>query len=80
MSNCVFCRIASGEIQGLRVYEDAETLAFMDIAKDVDGHVLVIPKKHCKNILYCDQDLLNSVMKTVKKVSQHLTENAAITV
>ena len=74
MNNCVFCRIASGEIQGLRVYEDAETLAFMDMAKDVDGHVLVIPKKHCKNILDCDQDLLNSVMKTVKKVSQHLTE------
>ena len=74
MSDCIFCKIASGEIQGLRVYEDAETLAFMDVAKDVDGHMLVIPKKHCKNILDCDPDTLSAVMNTVKKVSLHLTE------
>ena len=74
MSDCIFCRIASGEITGLRVYEDADTLAFMDLAKDVDGHVLVIPKKHCKNILDCDPDTLGAVMNTVKNVSLHLTE------
>ena len=74
MSDCIFCKIASGEIQGRRVYEDAETLAFMDLAKDVDGHVLVIPKKHCKNILDCDAETLSAVMNTVKKVSLHLTE------
>ena len=74
MSDCIFCKIASGEIQGMRVYEDAETLAFMDLAKDVDGHVLVIPKKHCKNILDCDAETLSAMMNTVKKVSMHLTE------
>ena len=74
MDGCVFCKIASGEIQGLRVYEDVKTLAFMDIAKDVDGHVLVIPKKHCRNILDCDTETLNAVMETVRKVSLHLTE------
>ena len=74
MSDCIFCKIASGEIQGMRVYEDAKTLAFMDLAKDVDGHVLVIPKKHCKNILDCDAETLSAVMNTVKKVSLHLTE------
>ena len=74
MSDCIFCKIASGEIQGMRVYEDVETLAFMDLAKDVDGHVLVIPKKHCKNILDCDEETLSAVMNTVKKVSLHLTE------
>ena len=73
MSDCIFCKIASGEIQGMRVYEDAETLAFMDLAKDVDGHVLVIPKKHCKNILDCDAETLSAVMSTVQKVSLHLT-------
>ena len=75
MSDCVFCRFAAGEIQGLRVYEDEKTLAIMDIAKDVDGHVLVIPKKHCKNILDCDCETLNAVTDTVQKVSRHLTEN-----
>lgn len=73
MSDCIFCKIASGEIQGMRVYEDAETLAFMDLAKDVDGHVLVIPKKHCKNILDCGAETLSAVMSTVQKVSLHLT-------
>ncbi len=48
MDDCIFCKIASGEIHGLRIYEDEETLAFMDIAMDVDGHILVIPKKHVK--------------------------------
>ena len=46
MDDCVFCRIVSGEIPSMRVFEDEQTFAFMDIAKDVDGHILVIPKKH----------------------------------
>ena len=75
MDDCIFCKIASGEIPGMRVYEDDLTLAFMDIAKDVDGHILVVPKKHFKNILDCDEETLSAVMKTVKKVSEHLTEN-----
>ena len=75
MGDCIFCKIASGEISGLRIYETKETLAFMDIAKDVDGHILVIPKKHCKNILDCDEETLSEVMQTVKTVSNHLTEH-----
>ena len=75
MDDCIFCKIASGEIPGMRVYEDDLTLAFMDIAKDVDGHILVVSKKHFRNILDCDEETLSAVMKTVKKVSVHLTEN-----
>ena len=72
MDDCIFCKIGSGEIRGLRVYEDGETLAIMDIAKDVDGHILVSPKKHCKNILDCDPETLSAVAHTVKTVSDHL--------
>lgn len=75
MEECVFCKIISGELPSMKVFEDEYTMAFMDIAKDVDGHILVIPKKHCKNILDCDYDTLNHVMNTVKKVSNHLVEN-----
>ena len=57
----------------MRIYENEKTLAFMDVAKDVDGHILVIPKKHCKNILDCDTETLTAVMQTVKTVSMHLT-------
>ena len=75
MSDCIFCKIASSELSGLRIYEDEHTLAFMDIAMDVDGHMLVIPKKHYVNVLDCDHDTLTHVMHTVKVVCNHLTDN-----
>lgn len=75
MDDCIFCKIASGDITGLRIYENDATLAFMDIAKDVDGHILVIPKKHIKNILDCDESTLSEVILTVKRVSDHLVEH-----
>ena len=74
MKDCVFCKIASGEIPSMKTYEDDLTVAFMDVAKDVDGHLLVIPKKHCKNILDADAETLFAVARTVKRVSNHLTE------
>lgn len=73
LDDCVFCRIASGAIRGLRVYEDEKTLALMDIAGDVDGHILVIPKQHCVDLTDCDPDTLNAVMQTVRTVARHLT-------
>lgn len=75
MSDCVFCKIISGEFQCMKVYEDESTLAFMDTAKDVDGHILAVPKQHFTNILDCDDKALAALMKTVKKISCHLTEN-----
>ena len=73
MSACIFCKIAAGEIPCRKVYEDEKTLAFMDVANDVDGHILVIPKAHYKNILDCEPDVLNAVIRSVQKVSLHLT-------
>ena len=46
MENCLFCRIAAGEIPSTKVYEDEHVLAFRDIAPQAPVHVLVIPKKH----------------------------------
>ncbi|MBR5232433.1 MAG: HIT family protein [Clostridia bacterium] len=72
--DCVFCKIAKGVIPGFKVYEDEHTLVFMDIAKDVDGHMLAIPKKHVKNILDCDDETLHHLMTAVKKVSNHCVD------
>ena len=52
--DCEFCKIINGELPCSMLYEDETTMAIMDIADDVDGHILVIPKKHFKNILDCD--------------------------
>lgn len=69
--DCVFCKIVNGDIPSFRVYEDEHTLVFMDIAKDVDGHMVAVPKKHVKCILDCDVETLNHLMVTVKKISNH---------
>lgn len=65
---CIFCKIVNGDIPSLKVYEDEHTMVFMDVAKDVDGHMVAIPKKHIKNILDCDEGTLNCLMTTVKKL------------
>lgn len=44
--DCIFCKIVKGEIPSYKVYEDADFMAFLDIAPLNKGHVLVIPKKH----------------------------------
>lgn len=75
MNDCIFCKILKGELPCMKIYEDEHTLSFLDIAKDVDGHILVIPKKHVTNILNADGETLSHVMNTVKKIGVHLTEN-----
>lgn len=73
--DCIFCKIIKGEIPSYKIYEDEYTYAFLDIAKDVDGHTLVIPKKHVVNILDCDEETLTHVMNTVKKICNHYVDN-----
>lgn len=73
--NCLFCKIINGEIPCYKIYEDEYTLAFLDIAKDVDGHTLVIPKKHVNNILDCDEETLHHLLNTIKKISNHYVDN-----
>jgi len=72
MDNCIFCRIIRGEVPSYKVYEDEHSLVFMDIAKDVDGHMVAIPKAHVVNILDCGEEDLSHLMSAVKKVSEHL--------
>ena len=72
--DCIFCKIVNGDIPSLKVCEDEHTMVFMDIAKDVDGHMVAIPKKHIKNILDCDEGTLNCLMATVKKVANYCVD------
>ena len=50
MSNCLFCKIAAGEIPSTKVYEDESVLAFRDIAPQAPTHILVIPKTHIASV------------------------------
>lgn len=50
MTNCIFCRIVSGQDPATRVYEDEHVLAFLDIRPVTRGHTLVIPKLHADDL------------------------------
>ena len=71
MENCLFCKIINGEIPCYKIYEDEDTLAFLDITNNPEGHTLVVPKKHSKNILDTQTEVLSKVIATVQRVSQH---------
>lgn len=66
----IFAKILRGEIPSSKVYEDADTLAFMDIMPRADGHLLVIPKTPCRNVLDATPDQLAAVMNTVQKMAR----------
>ena len=68
---CIFCKIINGEIPSYKIYESDKVYAFLDIAKDVDGHTLVIPKKHVTSILDADSETLKDVMEGIKVVTDH---------
>lgn len=74
MGECIFCKIIRGEISGKKVYEDDYTCVIMDIANDVDGHMLAMQKKHINSILDCDGESLAHLMNTVKLVSKNCIE------
>ena len=75
MSDCIFCKIIRGEVPSYKIYEDDKVYAFLDIACDAVGHTLVIPKKHCTNVLDCDKAYLDAVIQAVQKISNHYVNN-----
>ncbi|EAQ45724.1 HIT family protein [Roseobacter sp. MED193] len=66
----IFAKLLRGEIPAARVYEDEHTLAFMDIMPRADGHLLVIPKTPCRNVLDASPEQLSAVMQTVQRLSR----------
>ncbi len=65
----IFAKILRGEIPCFKVYEDDDTLCFMDIFPRTDGHCLVIPKTPCRNMLDATPAQLAACMATVNKVA-----------
>ena len=74
-SDCLFCKIVAREIPAQIVYEDGETLAFLDINPVNPGHTLVIPKEHSTDIFDIDEKNWAVVMRTSRTVA-HALEKA----
>lgn len=68
-SSNVFAKILRGEMPAHKVYEDAETLAFMDIMPRTRGHTLVIPKAPVRNLFDASEAQLAACIKTVQRIA-----------
>jgi histidine triad (HIT) family protein len=69
---CLFCKIAAGEIPSTKVYEDAQILAFRDIAPMAPTHILVIPKTHIPSvdgITAENSSLVAHIFETIPKIA-----------
>ena len=66
----IFAKILRGEIPCVKVYEDAKTLAFMDVMPESDGHVLVIPKEPAEGVLDLSADGMTAMMATTQKIAR----------
>ena len=67
-NDCLFCKIASGDIPSYKIYEDEIVIAFLDINPDSNGHTLIIPKKHYLDMNDIPLDTLTHIFKIAKEL------------
>ena len=67
--DCIFCKIIQGEIPSFKLYEDEESLAFMDINPAGEGHALVIPKEHAADVHTVSDAAISATVRSAKKVA-----------
>ncbi len=72
--NCIFCKIANGDIPSATLYEDEDVRVILDLGPASKGHALILPKSHAKNLFELPDDLAGKVMLTAKKIGTKLYE------
>jgi histidine triad (HIT) family protein len=73
-NDCIFCKIAAGQIPAAKIYEDEVVFAFLDIGPVSDGHTLVIPKQHFENLHGCPAELLGSISSRLGKIAKAVSK------
>ncbi len=71
MEDSIFTKIIKGEIPSDKIYEDDQTLAFLDIMPDEEGHTLVVPKKQVDKIYELDNETYTHLWLVAKKIAKH---------
>ena len=76
---CIFCQIIAGQAERSVVAEDAGTLAFMNLSQhtDIGGHVLVVPKRHVRDIYALDTDTAGAVFAMAARVARAIKQAMA---
>ncbi len=68
--DCIFCKIAAGEIPCSKIFENEQILAFMDIAPLNKGHLLVIPKDHFETVLDIDDETYGRLFSIISRIAK----------
>ena len=72
--NCIFCKIAAGEIPSATLYEDDDFRVILDIEPASKGHALILPKEHYANLYELDDELASKALVLAKKMITTLTD------
>ena len=72
--NCIFCKLANGDIPTNTIYEDADFRVILDASPATKGHALILPKQHYANMFEMDDEVLAKAAKLAKKVITHEKE------
>ena len=67
--NCIFCKIANGEIPSATIYEDDDFRVILDLGPATKGHALILPKEHAADIYSIDEELAGKAFKLAKKIT-----------
>ena len=68
--DCIFCKIIKGEIPSVKIYEDGDVLAFLDIGPVVKGHTLVIPKSHHNPLMETPPEVLCRLITVARRIAR----------
>ena len=74
MDNCIFCKIANGEIPSATLYEDEDFRVILDLGPASKGHALILPKEHYANLYELDDEVAAKVLPLAKKMITKLTD------
>ena len=74
MENCIFCKIANGEIPSATLYEDGEFRVILDLGPASKGHALILPKKHASDIYELPEETAGKAMILAKHMAEKLTD------
>jgi len=74
MDNCIFCKIANGEIPSSTIYEDGDFRVFLDLSPATRGHALLVPKNHYANFFEMDDEMIAKAFVVAKKVGANMME------
>ena len=72
--NCIFCKIAAGEIPSKTIHEDEDFRVILDLGPVTKGNALILPKEHYKKIYELPEETAGKAMKLAKKMAAHMTE------